>query len=82
MSDSTDNIVTYSSSGRVATITLNRPEARNAINNDVVVGFQTIDGRFHAGRDVIVDRVAGLGTVEGDGGHPAARRVGDDVVGG
>ena len=32
-------IVEYSSEGRVATITLNRPEARNAVNGDVAQGL-------------------------------------------
>ena len=34
------NIVTYQADGRVGIITLNRPEARNAVNNDVASGME------------------------------------------
>ena len=32
--------VTYEAAGRVAVITLNRPEARNAVNGDVATGME------------------------------------------
>jgi len=54
MSESAENIVTYSSTGRVATITLNRPEARNAINGDVASGVEAAIDRLEADDDVWV----------------------------
>ncbi len=33
-------IVTYATSDRVAIITLNRPEARNAVNGDLATGLE------------------------------------------
>ena len=41
MSDTARNdIVTYTTEGRVGIITLNRPDARNAINGDVARGVE------------------------------------------
>ena len=37
------DIVTYEADGRVAIITLNRPEARNAVNGDVAAGLEAAD---------------------------------------
>ena len=39
-------IVKYSSEGRVATITLNRPEARNAVNGEVASGLEAAIDRL------------------------------------
>ena len=47
-------IVTYDAAGRVATITLNRPEARNAINGDVATGMEAAIDRLEADDDVWV----------------------------
>ncbi|NBO84318.1 MAG: enoyl-CoA hydratase, partial [Actinobacteria bacterium] len=38
MSDA--HIVTYEVNGKVAVITLNRPDARNAVNGDVAAGVE------------------------------------------
>lgn len=38
--------VTYEATGRVATITLNRPEARNAVNGDVASGLEAAIDRL------------------------------------
>ena len=39
------NVVNYEVQGKVALITLNRPEARNAINGDVAQGLARADAR-------------------------------------
>src|SRR5918998_5882134 len=41
-------IVTYESDGRVALITLNRPEARNAVNSDVANGLEAAIDQLEA----------------------------------
>jgi len=48
------DFVEYAASGRVATITLNRPEARNAINGDVATGLEAAIDRLEADDDVWV----------------------------
>ena len=52
-------IVTYSSDGRVALITLNRPEARNAVNSDVANGLEAAIDRLEADDDVWVAILTG-----------------------
>ena len=47
-------IVTYEADGRVAVITLNRPEARNAVNGDVAAGVEAAIDRLEADDDVWV----------------------------
>ncbi len=47
-------IVEYSSEGRVATITLNRPEARNAVNGDVANGLEAAIDRLEDDPEVWV----------------------------
>ena len=47
-------IVTYEASGRVALITLNRPEARNAVNGDVAQGMEAAIDKMEADDDVWV----------------------------
>ncbi len=42
------DIVTYSSEGRIGLITLNRPDARNAINGDVARGVEAAIDRLEA----------------------------------
>jgi enoyl-CoA hydratase len=48
------DIVTYEATGRVATITLNRPEARNAVNGDVAAGMEAAIDRLEGDDDVWV----------------------------
>lgn len=48
------DIVTYESDGRVALITLNRPEARNAVNNALANGVEAAIDRMEADDDVWV----------------------------
>jgi enoyl-CoA hydratase len=48
------NAVLYSSSDRIAVITLNRPEARNAVNGDVALGLEAAVDRLEDDDDVWV----------------------------
>jgi enoyl-CoA hydratase len=48
------DVVTYESTGRVAVITLNRPEARNAVNGDVATGLESAIDRLEADDEVWV----------------------------
>lgn len=48
------DIVQYETRGRVAVITLNRPEARNAVNADVATGLEAAIDRLEADDDVWV----------------------------
>ncbi len=51
-------IVTYEAAGRVAVITLNRPEARNAVNGDVATGLEAAVDRLEADDGVWVGVLA------------------------
>ena len=48
------DIVEYRSEGRIAVITLNRPEARNAVNGDVAAGLEAAVDRMEADGQVWV----------------------------
>ena len=48
------DVVTYSAEGRVGIITLNRPEARNAVNGDVAAGLEAAVDQLEADEDVWV----------------------------
>jgi len=52
------DIVQYESSGRVGIITLNRPDARNAINGDVATGLEAAVDRLEADEHVWVGILA------------------------
>ena len=41
--------VKYEVADRIAVITLNRPDKRNAINNDIAIGLRAAWERFNAG---------------------------------
>jgi len=47
-------IVTYRTEGRIAVITLNRPEARNAVNGDVAAGLEAAIDAMEADENVWV----------------------------
>lgn len=47
-------VVLFSTDGRVATITLNRPSARNAVNGDVAAGLEAAVDRFEDDPDLWV----------------------------
>ena len=48
------DIVQYETQGRVAVITLNRPEARNAVNGDVASGMEAAIDQMEADPEVWV----------------------------
>lgn len=48
------DIVTFETRGKIALITLNRPEARNAVNGDVAAGVESAIDRLEADPDVWV----------------------------
>lgn len=52
------DIVQYQARGRVATITLNRPEARNAVNSDVAEGLEAAVDQLEADDEVWVGILA------------------------
>ena len=52
MSDA--QMVTYSTSGKVALITLNRPDARNAVNGEVAAGLEAAIDQMEADDSVWV----------------------------
>jgi enoyl-CoA hydratase len=56
-------MIDFESRGRVALITINRPEARNAINGAVAAGLQDAVERLEADEDLWVGVIAGAGTV-------------------
>ncbi len=52
------DIVQYETRGRIAVITLNRPEARNAVNGEVAVGLEAAIDRMEGDDDVWVGILA------------------------
>ena len=50
--DATDDNVTYEARGRIALITLDRPEARNAVNGDVAEAMEAAIDQMEADDDV------------------------------
>ena len=56
-------MVDYEQRGRVAVLTINRPEARNAVNGDVARGMEDALDRLEGDDDVWVGIVTGTGPV-------------------
>ncbi len=56
-------MVEYEKRGHVAVLTINRPEARNAVNADVASGMEAGIDRLEEDEDVWVGVVTGAGTV-------------------
>jgi len=56
-------VVDYEVRGRVAVISLNRPEARNAVNGDVASGVEAAIDRLEADDEVWVGVLTGRGSV-------------------
>lgn len=56
-------MVDYEQRGRVAVLTINRPEARNAVNGDVASGMEQGIDRLEEDDEVWVGIVTGTGTV-------------------
>lgn len=56
-------IVEYSQRGHVAVVTINRPEARNAVNAEVASGIEAAIDRIEADEETWVGVLTGAGTV-------------------
>ena len=56
-------IVEYKKSGRVAVITLNRPEARNAVSGELAQALEGAIDKLEADDDVWVGILAGLSLI-------------------
>lgn len=56
-------IVEYAQRGHVAVLTINRPEARNAVNADVASGIEEAIDRIEADEETWVGVLTGAGTV-------------------
>ena len=56
-------MIDYETRGHVALITINRPEARNAVNGDVANGIEEAIDRLEADDDVWMGVLTGAGTV-------------------
>ena len=56
-------MIDYEQRGRVAVLTINRPEARNAVNGDVASGLEAAIDRFEADADTWVAVLTGAGPV-------------------
>jgi len=56
-------MVDYETQGRVAVLTLNRPEARNAVNGDVAQGMEAAIDKMEADPDVWIGVLRGNGPV-------------------
>src|SRR4051794_28850909 len=56
-------MVDYEQRGRVALLTINRPEARNAVNGEVAAGMEAAIDRLEEDADTWVGIVAGAGPV-------------------
>jgi enoyl-CoA hydratase len=56
-------MVSYEQRGRVAVLTINRPEARNAVNGAVATGMEEAIDRLEADDEVWVGILTGAGTV-------------------
>jgi enoyl-CoA hydratase len=56
-------MIDYTTHGRAVVLTINRPEARNAVNEEVASGMEAAIDRFEADDDAWVGIVAGAGSV-------------------
>src|SRR5687768_18513754 len=56
-------IVEYEQRGHVAVLTINRPEARNAVNGEVASGIEEAIDKIEADDDTWVGVITGAGTV-------------------
>ena len=55
-------MIDYEQRGRIAVLTINRPEARNAVNGDVAAGLEAAIDRVEADDDTWVAVLTGAGT--------------------
>lgn len=71
----TDDLVLYEVRGRIAVITLNRPQKRNAFNADLVRALRTALGRMDSDPDVRVAVLHGNGAAFSSGADVAERQM-------
>lgn len=78
----TENVV-YVKEGHIVTLTLNRPEIRNAISDDDMIGdIVTAIGRINDDNDVRVAILTGAGTAFSSGGNVKKMREGGGMFSG
>jgi len=70
-------MVDYEQRGRVAVLTLNRPEARNAVNGEVATAMEAAIDRLEGDDDAWVGVVAGTGSVFSAGADLKAIAAGE-----
>lgn len=70
-------MVEFEARGRIAIITLNRPEARNAVNGEVARGMEAALDRFEADPELWVGIIAGKGPVFSAGADLKAIAAGE-----
>jgi enoyl-CoA hydratase len=70
-------MIDYEQRGRVAVLTINRPEARNAVNGDVASGLEAAIDRFEGDPDTWVAVLTGAGPVFSAGADLKAIASGD-----
>ena len=56
-------VINYETKGRIALITLNRPEARNAVNHEVAAGMEEAIDQFEEDNDLWTGILCGNGRV-------------------
>src|SRR5258706_16024187 len=69
-------MVDYELQGRIAVLTLNRPEARNAVNGDVAKGMEAAIDRLEEDDDAWVGVLTHAGPVFSAGAGPQAINAG------
>ena len=70
-------VINYETKGRIALITLNRPEARNAVNHEVAAGIEEAIDQFEADNDLWTGILCGNGPVFSAGADLKAISAGE-----
>jgi len=70
-------VINYETKGRIALITLNRPEARNAVNHEVAAGIEEAIDRFEEDNDLWTGILCGNGPVFSAGADLKAISAGE-----
>ena len=70
-------VINYATKGRIALITLNRPEARNAVNHEVAAGIEDAIDQFEEDNDLWTGILCGNGPVFSAGADLKAISAGE-----
>ena len=70
-------VINYETKGRIALITLNRPEARNAVNHEVAAGIEEAIDQFEEDNDLWTGILCGNGPVFSAGADLKAISAGE-----